>query len=176
MIEWRDIPGYDGKYQASEDGDVRHVYPSGHTRLLTPFRKSERSHASSRNRYVYKLSRDGRGREVAAINIMVATYLGGRRSGMVAYHKDGILSNNHRSNIGFITRSELGKLTGAQSSRRPVRKVDESGEIVEIYRSAREAGRQNHMSYQTVLDRCNHRVKQPYRLDGFNYEWDAMDD
>ena len=39
-------------------------------------------------------------------------------------------------------------------------------------RSAREAAKANHMSYQTVLDRCNGKVKNPYALDGFTYRFE----
>lgn len=36
----------------------------------------------------------------------------------------------------------------------------------------REAAKANHMSYQTVLDRCNGKVKNPYALDGFTYRFE----
>lgn len=55
---------------------------------------------------------------------------------------------------------------------RVVVKVDPAGEVVEFYRSAREAGYMNHMSYQTVLDRCKRKVKKPFALDGYNYLWE----
>lgn len=34
---WRDIPGTGGKYQASRNGEVRHVWPSGKTTELKPY-------------------------------------------------------------------------------------------------------------------------------------------
>lgn len=46
------------------------------------------------------------------------------------------------------------------------------GEIVAVYPSARAAARENHMSYQTVLDRCNGKVKQPFALDGHTYQFE----
>ena len=36
---WKDIPGYDGKYQADKEGNVRRVYKSGKTRILMPYHK-----------------------------------------------------------------------------------------------------------------------------------------
>ena len=36
---WKDIPGYDGKYQADMEGNIRRVYQSGKTRLMTPYHK-----------------------------------------------------------------------------------------------------------------------------------------
>ena len=40
MVEtWKDIPNYDGIYQADKEGNVRHVFKSGKTRLMTPYHK-----------------------------------------------------------------------------------------------------------------------------------------
>ena len=48
-------------------------------------------------------------------------------------------------------------------------KISEEGQIVDFYRSVREAGRKNHMSYQTILDRINGKVKSLYAPDGYVY-------
>ena len=63
-------------------------------------------------------------------------------------------------------------MTGAKSRRRPVAKLDAGGEVVEVYPSAREAARRNYMSYQTVIDRCNGKVKGAFAPDGYAYAWD----
>ena len=64
-------------------------------------------------------------------------------------------------------------MTGHRTDRRKcVVKVSKSGEEVEIYRSAREAAKQNNMSYQTVLDRCHNKVKKPFALDGYTYRFE----
>lgn len=97
---------------------------------------------------------------------------GGPPPGKVAYHRNGDLADSCLHNIAFATPQELGAKTGAQSSRRPVEKIDTSGEVVAVYSSARAAARANHMSYQTVLDRCNGKVKNPYALDGHNYRFE----
>ena len=48
-------------------------------------------------------------------------------------------------------------------------KISPEGEIVDFYRSVREAGRKNHMSYQTILDRIGGKVKSLYAPDGYVY-------
>ena len=53
---WTNIPGYSGKYQADIDGNIRRVYKSGKTRLMTPYRKKMRGS----QRLVVKLTRDGK--------------------------------------------------------------------------------------------------------------------
>lgn len=40
LIErWKDIPGYDGKYQASTEGNIRRTLKSGQFRSMTPYHK-----------------------------------------------------------------------------------------------------------------------------------------
>ena len=48
-------------------------------------------------------------------------------------------------------------------------KIDSDGQIVDFYRSVREAGRKNFMSYQTILDRIGGKVKSLYAPDGSVY-------
>lgn len=74
--------------------------------------------------------------------------------------------------MGYITSTDLGKATGGNSRRKPVVKLTPNGEITAAYCSARQAARENHMSYQTVIDRCNKKAKKDIAIDGFIYAWD----
>lgn len=175
--EWRDIPGYDGAYQINRMAEVRCWKWRGRRtaapHYLTQYRRKPCRKGHRSNRYYFKLTApDGKAREVAVLNLMVDVWLGGRPPGKVAYHRNGDLADSCLHNIAFATPRELGAMTGAQASRRPVEKVDICGEVVEVYSSARAAARANHMSYQAVLDRCNGKVKNPYALDGYNYRFE----
>lgn len=165
---YRDIPGYSGKYKVNPIGDVIRVYPSGKTRKLHAYHKR----MNGSQRLVIKLSIDGKHKEVILMQVVALTYLGPTPEGYTAYHKDGDQENNCIHNIAYISRRELGKITGAKSKRRPVAKIDSSGEIIEVYPSARAASRVNHMSYQTVIDRCNGKCKSAFAPDGYAYAWD----
>lgn len=175
---WRDIPGYDGAYQISWEGQVRTWRWRGahflkEPKLLTQYiRKPHGGGRRSARRYVKLTDPDGRAREVAVIRLMVEVWFGGYPEGKVAYHKNGDTTDHCYNNIGFISPRKLGQMTGAKSRRRPVAKVNEAGEIVALYPSARKAAKSNHMSYQTVLDRCNGKVKKPFALDGHTYRFD----
>ncbi len=167
---WRDIPGYGGKYRASRAGDIQRVFPSGLVRDMTPYRKQGKA---LRNRLFVKLTINGKAKEVAMLKIMAETWHNNQDKNLVPYHKNGIATDNHADNIGFIGRRELGRMTGSMASKRKcVLKVTESGEEVEVYRSARQAAKENNMSYQTVLDRCHNRVKKPFALDGYTYQFE----
>ena len=175
--DWRDIPGYDGAYQINRMAEVRCWKWRGRRtkapHFLTQYRKKLRGKGRRSGRYYFKLTApDGKAREVAVLGLMVDVWLGAISPGNVAYHRNGDLADSCLHNIAFTTLRELGAKTGVQSSRRPVEKIDTSGDVVVVYSSARAAARANHMSYQKVLDRCNGKVKNPYALDGHNYRFE----
>lgn len=170
---WKDIPGMDGKYQANPDGQIRRVYKTGRVRLLTPFTRNNTETArrlKPLKTYVKISCGKNRG-DVLVSKLIAKTFLGEAPPDKpLIYHKNGITFDNRASNLAFISRKELGQKSGGNTrKRRSVLKIDASGEAVAVYRSAREAGKENHMSYQTVLDRCHGKVKKPYALDGYNY-------
>lgn len=165
---WKNVPGYSGKYQVNTEGNIRRVYKSGKTRMMTPYHKK----TSGSQRLVVKLTRDGKSKEEILVQIMAKTFLGNPPPGCVPYHKNGCQSENYIQNIAYISRKDLGKLTGRNSRRQPVAKIDSSGKIVEVYSSARECGRKNFMSYQTVIDRCNGKCKSAFAPDGYAYAWE----
>lgn len=155
------------QYEISIDGNVRKIFKNGKKKPLTQFKRKNK-----RNLYV-KLTIDGISKDYDVFKLLVNTFAPVIPDGKVPYHKDLSIWNNHRDNIGFITREELGKLTARMSSKRkPVLKIDTAGKIVETYASVREAGIKNNISYQAIADRCHNRIKKPYALDGYNYQFD----
>ena len=168
MIEtWRDIQGYDGRYQVDREGNIRRVFPSGKTRLLQPHHKK----MAGSQRLIVHLYHNGKQKEVIVMQIVARAFLGPCPEGCVPYHKNGCQSDNYVNNIAYIDRRQLGKMTGAMSRRKPVAKIDQNGEIVDVYSSAREAARKNYMGYQSVIDRCNGKIKR-IAPDGYFYKWD----
>lgn len=165
--EWYDVPGYGGKYQINYYGHVRRALKNGRYKELHPYIKS------SNGRRVVKLNC----KERTVMSLMRDTFIGELPQGYVLYHKNGLLTDDTLSNIGMATRSELGKLTGTWNEcEMTVVKVNSYGEIVDFYKSAREAGRKNYMSYQSILDRINGKVKSLYATDGFVYVRDRERD
>ena len=170
MIEvWKDIPGYDGKYQASREGQIRRVYRSGKTRIMSQYKKPC---ISGSDRLHVKLSIDGKGKEVIVQQAVASTFLGPCPEGCVAYHINGSQYDNNINNLKYISKRELGKLTGSKSRRKSVFKIDANGEVVDVYSSAREAGRKNYLNHQTVTDRCNGKWKSAFAPDGYAYAWE----
>jgi hypothetical protein len=112
MIErWRNIPEYNGKYQANTEGQVRRVYASGKTRILTPFKKKMKGS----QRLLVKMTKEGKGKDKILIQIIAKTFIGPCPEGCVPYHKNSCQSDNYVNNIAYISRKELGKKTGKRS-------------------------------------------------------------
>lgn len=171
---WRDIPGTDGKYQISRAGDVRHVWPSGLVTPLRPWKKPRKRKDGQwiGSRVHLKLRIDGKDCTRMLFSCLTAAWLGPPPPGMVYYHKNGVLSDNHLGNVGVIDKRELGKLNGPRSKRKSVEMIDPDGNVVALYSSAREAAEQNFMYVQGVLDRCENRIKKPFALTGYTFRWE----
>lgn len=170
---WKDIQGFNGKYQISYSGQVRRVYKSGKTKTLSQFIKSGKSKEIYRNRlFIHLVDEKGKDHTIMVHQIVAKHFLGIPKIGQVPYHINGCVTDNWASNLEYIDRKKLGELTGASSRRQPVVKIDSDGEIVDCYSSARDAGRKNFMSYQTIIDRCNGKCKKAFAPDGFEYAWE----
>jgi hypothetical protein len=171
QAEWRDIPEYNGAYQISNQGEVR-TFRYRKDRLM----KAPKNMVISKRRsycFVRLVKPNGKRVVVSVLRLMCEVWLGGvPPPGKCAYHKNKSVIDNAVENIGFITRTELGRMTGAESRRMPVIKYNAEGETTAIYPSAREAARANHMSYQAVIDRCHGKVKNAFALDGHSYMYE----
>lgn len=169
MIEsWKDIPGFEGVYQADREGNIRRLYRNGKTRVLTPYHKK----MNGSQRLVVKLTVNSQSREVVVIQAVARTFLGPPPVGHIPVHRNGCQSDNYVNNIEYISRQQAGKMYGARSRRKAVVKIDNYGEIVEVYSSARMAAKVNYLSHQTVTDRCNGKCKSTYAPDGYAYAWE----
>lgn len=171
LNEWRPIPGYGGKYEASFFGQIRRIYKTKPPKLLSQYEKcGERQ--GSRNLFV-KLTKNGEtGKEMNVAQMVYVTHIGAIPTGFVVVHKNGSFVDNCANNLILMSKVELGRKYGIRSKKKSVIKMSGDGEVVGVYYSAREAARKNYMSYQTVIDRCNGAVKKSVAPDGFDYAWE----
>lgn len=161
----RDIPGYCGRYFADTAGNIYRRYASTDRKLKPTINKNGVP--------VIRLQDHGGVRKEHRVHRLIAeTFMGAPPQGHVVYHKNGDKKYNALHNLGYMTPAELGRKTGHQSRRKAVVKTCPAGTPVEIYRSARQAAKENFMSYQTIIDRCNGKVKGPIAPDGYVYTWE----
>ena len=162
LQEWRNIPGYNGTYQANFDGQIRRVFKNGKYRILAQYPKT----------HTKKVFCKINCKETNAAKIIWIAFNGSIPDGMNVIHKNGMQTDNCINNLSLVTKKELGNVYGKLSNQKCVAKIDSSGQIVEFYQSARECGRKNYLSRQTVTDRCNGKCKSPYAPDGYAYAWE----
>lgn len=106
--EWRDIPGYEGYYQASSHGRVRGldrvIEHSGtgkariRGRILSPGKRKT-------GHLIVNLRRGGGARTVPVHRLVLEAFVGPRPEGMECCHWDDNPANNHLSNLRWDTPS-----------------------------------------------------------------------
>jgi hypothetical protein len=163
---WKKIPGYEN-YEISTLGEIRKI-------LKTKKKPKIMAQYKKKGLYIVGLTRNGKKKEHRVHKIMQEVFMEEPKPGQVLHHKNGIKIDNSLTNLEYISRQELGAKTGAKSRRKPVRKIDpKTKEVVDVYKSAREAGRKNFLSRQTITDYCNKlHKKKKIAPDGYKYEWD----
>ena len=114
--QWKDIPGFEGRYQVSDAGRVRSVdrvavFPAYVT-------KSGTLRAASVRAFKGKVLRPGpmasghlsvalgRGNSRQVHQLVLLAFVGPCPDGHEVLHRDGVSSNNHRRNLRYGTRAE----------------------------------------------------------------------
>ena len=160
---WKDISG--SKYQISIVGKIRRKLKNGKYRYIKSYKKKKW--------LAVKVRINGEYKEIYVHKLMAKVFNIQGNKGEVLHFINGDINDPSLHNLEYIDRKKLGKKTGAKSWRKPVAKLNENGELIEVYPSARECGRQNYMSYQTIIDRCNGKVKSKFAQDGYQYIWES---
>jgi len=148
---WRDIPGYEGLYQISIDGEVRcrRFYMNGKVKILSNKPKKD-------NRIYWCLSKDNRKSDNQAAKWIALTYPelieNDYFDGAEIDHKDGDKMNNNPLNLHWVSRAGNmnNPITKKQIANTELNRSDLSkrvfqytldGEYVNDYPSTQEAAR-----------------------------------
>lgn len=165
MEQWRDIPGFGGRYQISTTGFVKSFYFGKKVRhvpvILTPYREKTGYWTVSLT------AADGTSRKYYMHRLMAMTFLH-MPFDYIAFLKNGIKSDWAIENVGIKPKKYRGY---GQGRRRPVRKVCKAtGEIMAFYGSVKEAAEKNYMSQDAVRKRCNNITR--IETEEFTFQFD----
>lgn len=110
-LEWKEIPGYDGIYEASYYGEIRKVYgwpPKEGVEIKYKTLKQYHAKRKRGNKYEAKVSIEKNGkRETRLVARLVAiTWCEGYQEGLTVDHYDGNTLNNRADNLEWVTLKE----------------------------------------------------------------------
>lgn len=166
---WRDIPEFVGRYQASSWGRIRKL---GHgARIMSQSQREIRGTYRSKLMVCY-LTTPGMKRIMRSVSRLVASAFGMDIEGKVVVHVNRLHEDCSVRNLKVVSRTTCARHYTRAVNRKPVLKIDKSGEVVDVYGSARAAAKANGCSSSTIGARCNGQMKSRYAPDGYEYRWE----
>ena len=148
MEIWKDIPGYEGIYQASNFGRIR----SAPGKITSSKRFDKRvwkcrvlkQKACGRGDYRVSLWKDGIQKDFLVARLIAMTWCSGFVDGFTVNHKDGDFKNNRADNLEWLSRADNirdGLRTGLYNNiRKGVRLISEDSNTL-VFQSMRDASR-----------------------------------
>jgi hypothetical protein len=115
-IEWRDIPGYEGIYQISSNGDVIRLAGSPKCKKTRPIK----AFVSTGGYVVVALTRNSKPRSLGVHRLVCWAFLG-EQGDLWVNHKNGVKTDNRLENLEYVTPAENAQHAydmGLQPSRR----------------------------------------------------------
>ena len=171
--EWKDIEGFEGKYQVSNFGRVKSLNYNrcGYSRLLVP----------KINNYGYEwveLFANGKGVCRQVHRLVAMAFIPNPNEYPVINHRDENIRNNRADNLEWCdqrynTRYSLNlhqKERSTRKHKRPIAQIDKDGNIVKIWDYSRQVEKEGNMSQWSILQCCNGKRKTAY-----GYTWHYAD-
>lgn len=153
---WHTIKGSNEQFKISNYGRIKRVYKNGEKFLLPVIRKQC-------GNMVVKVRYLGIYKSYRVKDLVAAHFLRKPKPHEVLVHSNGIKTDDSAANLKWMDRKKVGQKTGAKSKSKEVVKLNpQTLEVLEEYRSSREAGRMTPYSYQAICDYCNGKHKNHY--------------
>ena len=160
MEEWRDIPGYEGKYQVSNLGRVKSLsyHMSKKEKVLSPC-------FDNYGYYLIQLSKDNSQKTYKLHRLVWEAFNGPVPEGMQINHINENRIDNRLENLNLMTPKEnvnWGTRTDRAAKAmvnnpkicKQVIKYSKNNEFICVYPSARQASRETGISYRHINDCC----------------------
>lgn len=170
---WKDVKGYEGKYEISNFGRVRsHIKMNSPTYYKTPI-------LSTPGYYTVCLSKDGKVSYSIGVHRLVAEAFieNADETKTEVNHKDGDKLNNYYENLEWVTRKENNEhaiKSGLKKYVKPIKQYTLDGELINTFTSSAEAGSFLGKGKRTnthILNCCKNKISTAY-----GYKWKYNDE
>jgi len=112
MEQWKDVPGYEGMYEVSDEGRVRSLYrivKSSSSRGVVfdkPYPSKMLREADNRGYSIVVLCKGGVPKPFTIHRLVMLAFVGPKPDGLQINHLNGRKDDNHVSNLEYCTLSE----------------------------------------------------------------------
>jgi len=165
METWKDIPGFEGVYQASDRGRIRSL-----TRPRHPGRVL-RQHVTANGYLHVQLSMGGKVMTKSVHRLVALTFLGEPPKGLpLVLHGDGVETNNRIENLRYGTQEQnlADRVTHGTSTRGECHNALLTAESVREIRAGRETG----MTYRALAEKFSVSISAVSNvLNGRSWAW-----
>jgi hypothetical protein len=185
METWRDILGYEGLYQISDEGNVKSLDRNvealsrwGKKRTMFFKGKELEKCLGTNNYYHVVLSKDGKTNTFDIHPLVWKTFNGDIPEGYVINHKDENKTNNKLSNLELLTiegNTNYGTAISrmSKSKAREVYQYTLEGELVATYQSTKEAAQANNYD-QSSISACARGKKSCITYKGYKWSYNPL--
>lgn len=161
---WKPVPRFEGIYEVSDMGNVRHVFPNKPPRPVKEYIGTTKRYSARVN-----LFDNGRRENFVITRLVWEAFRGPVPEGKIVTHKNGQRYNNELRNLELTTYSELYKKAAGKWRKRTVVKINKQGEVLKFYGSCTECAKAEGYSHASIAARCNNKRTDPWDFD-FYYE------
>lgn len=158
---YNELHGYKFMYRIGENGIVEKRNSKGEWKQLKPF-------MSCGSPTVKLRTISGGVVKRRVIELMQKSFFG-YKEGYCLDFKSNDHTDCSTKNLKWITEREM---IARHHKCNAVCKIDEHGKIIARYPTLKDAAESNFVSIEAVADRCNGKVKYPFRNYGFSFKYD----
>lgn len=174
MEYWKDVVGYEGLYQVSDEGNVRSLNfnHTGMAKILKPLK-------GTGDYLRVRLYKDGKGKTMKVHRLVAQAFIPNPNNLETVNHRDEVKTNNSASNLEWMSVADNNNY-GTRNQRaaeaninhpktsKPVQQIDKQGNLLATYPSAHEAQRVTGILRPNICNCCN--GKRKYKSAG-GYIW-----